>query len=76
MSQVARGFGDPEEILRAALDVLERQPSGRGFRVGKECIVVEMGEGLEVRVHRTTQAWTVAEADVAHGVLVERANRR
>jgi hypothetical protein len=60
-SHLGRAFGYSEEAVRVALDVLERQPRGLGFRVGRELIVIEMGEGLEVRVHRTPQPWASAE---------------
>jgi hypothetical protein len=57
---MARALGYSEESLRAALDLLTRQPPGRRFRIGREVICIEMGEGIEVRVHRTPQAWTPA----------------
>jgi hypothetical protein len=56
-THLARAFGYPDEIVRAALDVLGRQPRGRGFHVGPELVVIEMGDGLEVRLHRTPQPW-------------------
>lgn len=60
VTHLAHAFGYPAEIVRAALEVLARQPRGRGFRVGKDIIHIEMGDGLEVRLHRTPQAWLPA----------------
>ena len=57
MTLLARAHGYPDEAHRVALDVLGRQPAGWDFRVGKDVIVIEMGEGMEVRVHRLPQPW-------------------
>lgn len=54
---LARAYAYPDEAVRAALDVLERQPPGRGFRVGRDVITITMGDGLEVHVHRLPQSW-------------------
>jgi hypothetical protein len=53
----AHAQGYPDEALRVALEVLGRQPAGWDFRVGKDAIVIDMGEGREVRVHRLPQPW-------------------
>ena len=63
MTLLARAHGYPDEALRVALDVLGRQPAGWDFRVGKDVLVIEMGEGMEVRVHRLPQPW-LHEANV------------
>src|SRR5207244_12145426 len=60
LTHLTRAFGYPAEIVRAALEVLARQPRGRGFHVGKDIIHIEMGDGLEVRLHRTPQTWLPA----------------
>ncbi len=61
LTLLARARGYPDEALRAALDVLGRQPTGWDFRVGKDVMVIEMGDGMEVRVHRLPQPWLSEE---------------
>ncbi len=75
-THMTRALGYSEEVLRTALDVLERQPRGRGFRVGKELIVIEMGDGLEVRVHRTPQPWASRKDAIAVAGPTARGARR
>lgn len=55
---MARAHGYCEDVVREALEVLARQPPGCRLYVGKEIISFEMGDDLEVRLHRLPQAWT------------------
>ncbi len=57
---VARGYC--RELARIAADVVHRAPPRSPFRVERDLIVIVMGEGLEVRVHRESQPW-LAESD-------------
>jgi hypothetical protein len=57
MTLLAHARGYPDEVIRAALEVLGRQAAGCDSRVGKDVIVIEMGEGMEVRLHRLPQPW-------------------
>ena len=56
LGHMARAHGYSEELVREALNVLARQPAGRRFHVGKEIISFEIGDDLEVRVHRVPGA--------------------
>ena len=58
---LARGYG--HELAGVAATIVGRAPACAPFRVESERIVVAMGEGREVRIHRTPQPWTAA-ADV------------
>ncbi len=57
LTLLARGRGYPDEIIEAACRVLSKQPRQRTFTVGRDVIVVEIGDGMEVRLHRTPQPW-------------------
>ena len=57
VGHLARGRGYAEELVRVAVDVVTKRAKGQPFSVGAELIVVSMGEGLEVRIHRTPQEW-------------------
>ena len=57
---VARGYS--REVARVAADVVRRAPPRATFRVERDMIVIVMGEGAEVRVHREPQPW-LAEID-------------
>lgn len=57
---VARGYS--REVARVAADVVRRAPPRSPFRVERDMIVIVMGEGAEVRVHREPQPW-LAEID-------------
>jgi hypothetical protein len=59
VTHLARGRGYPEELVRIAVALIGRQPIRHGFTVGKEILSLEVGEGCEVRIHRTPQAWCV-----------------
>ncbi|MGO8999179.1 MAG: hypothetical protein ACLQVI_38125 [Polyangiaceae bacterium] len=50
---VARGYS--EELARAAATIVAKAPPRATFRIGREAIVISMGEGLEVRVHRAPE---------------------
>ncbi len=52
---VARGYS--RELARVAADVVRRAPPRSPFRVERDMIVIVMGEGAEVRVHREPQPW-------------------
>ena len=58
---LARGYG--HELAGVAATIVGRAPACAPFHVESERIVVAMGEGREVRIHRTPQPWTAA-ADV------------
>jgi hypothetical protein len=47
---LANGY-DPE-LARVAAEVVGKAPARAPFRVERDVIVIAMGEGLEVRVHR------------------------
>jgi hypothetical protein len=66
---VARGYS--RELARVAADVVRRAPPRSPFRVERETIVIVMGEGLEVRVHREPQRW-LAESDEEESSLSPR----
>ncbi len=57
---VARGYS--REVARVAADVVRRAPPRSPFRVERDMIVIVVGEGAEVRVHREPQPW-LAEND-------------
>jgi hypothetical protein len=52
---LARGYAP--ELARVAADVVRRAPPRSPFRVERDLIVIVMGEGIEVRVHREPQPW-------------------
>jgi hypothetical protein len=57
VTHLARGRGYPEGLVRVAVEVVTKRPTGQPISVGAEMIVVSMGEGLEVRIHRRPQDW-------------------
>lgn len=59
VTHLARGRGYPEDLVRIAVARVGRQPIRHGFTVGKEILSIEVGEGCEVRIHRTPQDWCV-----------------
>jgi hypothetical protein len=58
---LARGYG--HELAGVAATIVGRAPACAPFHVESERIVVAMGEGREVRIHRTRQPW-IAAVDV------------
>ena len=52
---VARGYG--EELARVAGQVVAKAPARAPFWVHRDVIVIAMGDGLEVRLHRAAQGW-------------------
>jgi hypothetical protein len=52
---LASGYGD--EFARLASDLVGKAPARAPFRIERDVIVVAMGDGLEVRIHREAQPW-------------------
>jgi hypothetical protein len=52
---LARGYS--EELARIAAAIVVKRPVGAPFRVDRDVIVIAMGEGVDVRVHRLPQSW-------------------
>jgi hypothetical protein len=57
VTHLARGRGYAEDLVSVALEIASKRPHGEPFSVGANLIVVSMGEGREVRIHRTPQDW-------------------
>jgi hypothetical protein len=57
----ARGYG--EELARVAANVIAKAPPCSRFHIAREVIVIAMGEGLEVRIHRAPQSWVLVSEE-------------
>jgi hypothetical protein len=58
---VARGYS--EELARVAAHVVAKAPSRAPLWIHRDVIVIAMGDGLEVRVHRVSQSWAASAGE-------------
>ena len=60
LTHVALARGYDETLARVAAAIVAKAPPRAPFHVERDQIVIGMGEGLEVRVHRVHQVWATA----------------
>lgn len=62
LTHMALAHGFPEKLVLLAAQIVGNAPARSPFRVGRDLVTISIGEGIQIRVHRTQQPWVADES--------------